>query len=135
MADATASASTSKVKLHATALTQRIELSGAPVKITLSGTWQPSAASAFVTFYLSDEVNGAAVADISSESWGFISNQSISPVHRDTITFVHVFTPTAGTHLMYPQWIAGGAGNTNSLENVQFVVEEKIVSNSNNGTT
>jgi hypothetical protein len=125
--------SASMVQLSST-LQQRIECSGAPVRIWLHGYLQHSVANTLTLFQ--PMIDGGTIDSLNDYSPAFVTTAGVGGAAL--VAAHYVFTPTAGSHLLEWYWRTGAATATllaGTGQPALVVVEEIVRQNTANNTT
>lgn len=117
--------SASLVAIDATNMQARVECSGVPLRISLRGTVSMTAGTA--TF----QMNMDAAELESANAWDATTSNTPLTITWDAL-------PATGSHLFTPMWSTGGTvtmfARATSPGECQFIIEEIVRQNSNNGT-
>lgn len=109
------------VPIDSTNLNPRIECSGAPVRITLSGIASHTTANSFIG--LGVNLDGSALDGTTNVSGVFVASAGgIALVHMEYVT-----TPAAGSHRFAPTWVPGAPTATlyaTAASPLRFTVQE-----------
>jgi hypothetical protein len=111
-------------------LSARMECTGALIRTRLTGVATHSVDGQWIDFALYED--GSAVSALRDEVSGNSTSSATSPSLLEALV-----TPSVGSHLFQPAWGTGGATATLAAATtygLQFVIEEIVRQNSNNGT-